>query len=238
VRRLSDSAPLSCSDCHTLGSDGEHFIPISMQRSCIGCHELTFDPGAPKRQLPHGKPRDAMLLIEDYYARQVIDPHPVNDVPTVDRRRLPDHPDETPTNACKAATFDCAMQRARAQIDNQFTRRGCVSCHVVVDTHAADVLERYQVTPIRLTFDYFPDAHFSHRSHEVQKGKTGDEGCLSCHGAVTAESSSVVMIPDLPKCLECHTQDAERDRVELQCISCHTYHPKLIIAADREARHE
>jgi hypothetical protein len=236
VRRISDSAPLRCSDCHTLGADGEHFIPISMQRSCIGCHELTFDPAAPKRQLPHGKPRDAMMLLEDYYARQVIDPHPAN-TPVVERRRVPDQPDE-PTYTCKAATFDCAMQRARAQIDNQFTRRGCVSCHVVVDTHATDVLERYQVTPIRLTYDYFPDAHFSHRSHAVQKGKTGDEACLSCHSAVTADSSAVVMIPDLPKCLECHAQDAGRDRVALQCISCHTYHPKLIIAADREARRE
>lgn len=240
VRRISDSAPLSCSDCHTLGADGEHFVPITMQRACISCHELSFDPAAPKRQLPHGKPRDAMQLIQDYYARQVIDPHPAS-VPVVERRRLPGQADnlyEDTSSTCKAATFDCAMQRARAQIDNQFTRRGCVSCHVVVDTHAADILDRYQVTPIRLTYDYFPDAHFSHRSHSVQKGKTGDEACLSCHSAVTSDSSAVVMIPDLPKCLECHTQAAERDKVALQCISCHTYHPKMIIAADREGRRE
>jgi predicted CXXCH cytochrome family protein len=237
VRRLSDSAPLSCSDCHTLGADGEHFIPITMQRSCIGCHELTFDPSAPKRQLPHGKPRDAMALIEDYYARQVIDPHPVN-TGAVERRRVPDQAEE-PVTSCKAATFDCAMQRARSQIDIQFTRRGCISCHVVLEIRTAtDVMERYQVTPIRLTYDYFPDAHFSHRSHEVQKGKTGDEACRSCHSAVTADSSAVVMIPDLPKCLECHTQDTERDKVALKCISCHTYHPKMIIAEDREARRE
>jgi predicted CXXCH cytochrome family protein len=240
VQRQSDSAPLTCADCHTLGADGEHFIPVTMQRSCIGCHELTFDPSAPKRSLPHGKPRDAMMLIQDFYARQVVDPHPPS-APAFVRRPLPDQGSvdyEDTSQTCKAATFDCAMQKARAQIDNQFTRRGCVSCHVVVDTKAADILERYQVTPVRLTFDYFPDAHFSHRSHEVQKGKTGDEACLSCHSAVTTDSSTVVMIPDLPKCLECHSQGTERDRVQLQCISCHTYHPKLIIAEDREARRE
>lgn len=236
VRRISDSAPLSCSDCHTPAADGQHFIPVSMQRSCIGCHELTFDPAAPKRQLPHGKPRDAMLLIQDYYARQVIDPHP-SDTPVVERRRVPDQADEV-SYTCRAATFDCAMQRARTQIDIQFTRRGCVSCHVVADTRAPDVLDRYQVTPIRLTYDYFPDAHFSHRSHAVQKGKSGDEACRSCHSAVTADSSAVVMIPDLPKCLECHTQNTERDRVALKCISCHTYHPKSIIELAREARRE
>jgi hypothetical protein len=240
VRRTSDGGALTCADCHTLGADGEHFIPVTMQRSCISCHELTFDPSAPKRSLPHGKPRDAMQLIQDYYARQVIDPHPAS-APVFERRRLPDQLDinyEDTSSVCRAATFDCAMQKARAQIDNQFTRRGCVSCHVVLDTRAADILERYQVTPIRLTYDYFPDAHFSHRSHEVQKNKAGDEACLSCHSAVTATSSTVIMIPDLPKCLECHTQDSERDHVQLQCISCHTYHPKLIIAQDREARRE
>jgi hypothetical protein len=181
-----------------------------------------------------------MLLIQDYYARQVIDPHPPS-APEFQRRRLPDQADinfEDTSTVCKAATFDCAMQKARAQIDNQFNVRGCVSCHVVDDSHATNMLDRYQVRPVRLTLDYFPDAHFSHRSHAVQKGKTGDEACLSCHSAVSNKSSEVVMIPDLPKCLECHTQDSERERVQLQCISCHTYHPKLIIAEDREARRE
>jgi hypothetical protein len=242
VRRRSDGGAMSCGDCHTLGADGEHFIAVTMQRSCgtSGCHELTFDPNAPDRQLPHGKPRDAMLLIQDYYARQVIDPHPPS-APEFQRRRLPDQADinfEDTSTVCKAATFDCAMQKARAQIDNQFNVRGCVSCHVVDDSHATNMLDRYQVRPVRLTLDYFPDAHFSHRSHAVQKGKTGDEACLSCHSAVSNKSSEVVMIPDLPKCLECHTQDSERERVQLQCISCHTYHPKLIIAEDREARRE
>jgi predicted CXXCH cytochrome family protein len=245
VRKPGNNAPLGCSDCHTLGADGEHFIPVTMQRTCMSCHELTFDSSAPYRQLPHGRPRDAMLLIQDYYARQVVDPHPPV-APTdtsFQRRRLPGQADATlfedTSEVCKAATFDCAMQRARAQIDNQFTKRGCVSCHVVVDTHASNVLERYQVTPIRLTYDYFPDAHFSHRSHAVQKGKTADEACLSCHSATTTDSSNVVMIPDLPKCLECHTQAATRDKVQLQCISCHTYHPKQIIASETgEARRE
>ena len=237
VRRASDSGGLGCADCHALSADGEHFVPITMQRSCVGCHELTFDPAAPNRQLPHGKPRDAMLLVQDYYARLAVDPHPP--ASGVERRRLPDRAaDEETTAVCNAPTFGCAMQRAQAEIDNQFTRRGCVSCHVVVNTRASDVLERYQVTPIRLTADYFPDVHFSHRSHAVQKDKTGDAACLACHAAKAADSSAAVLIPDLPKCLECHSGRAQRDLVRLQCISCHAYHPKPIIAANREARRE
>jgi predicted CXXCH cytochrome family protein len=236
VRRRSDGSPLGCADCHVLGADGEHFIPVTMQGQCISCHELAFDAAQTSRQLPHGKPRDAILLIQDYYARRVIDPHPPAAAQTesFQRRRLPGEADsllfEDTADVCKAATFDCAMQRANAQIDKQFNVRGCKSCHAINDTHAANVLDRYQVLPIRLTYDYFPHTHFSHRSHAVQKGKTGDEACESCHSATTNEKSTTVMIPDLPKCLECHTQNTDRDKVQLQCISCHTYHPKQIIA--------
>ena len=90
VQRASDSKPLGCADCHALAADGEHFIPITMASVCSGCHELTFDEKAPDRQLPHGKPRDAMLLIEDYYARKFADPATASDA--VARRRLPAQP--------------------------------------------------------------------------------------------------------------------------------------------------
>jgi hypothetical protein len=95
VRKPGNNAPLGCADCHVLGADGEHFIPITMQSSCISCHELTFDSAAPNRQLPHGKPRDAMLLIQDYYARLVIDPHPPAAATdnAFQRRRLPGQAD-------------------------------------------------------------------------------------------------------------------------------------------------
>ncbi len=241
VRRRSDGSPLGCADCHVLGPDGEHFVPVTMQGQCISCHELAFDAAQTARQLPHGKPRDAILLIQDYYARRVIDPHPpvAAQTETFQRRRLPGEADsllfEDTADVCKAATFDCAMQRANAQIDKQFNVRGCVSCHVINDTRAANVLDRYQVMPNRLTYDYFPDTHFSHRSHAVQKGKVGDEACESCHSATTTDKSTTVMIPDLPKCLECHTQHTDRDKVQLQCISCHTYHPKQIITAQTGA---
>jgi predicted CXXCH cytochrome family protein len=241
VRRRSDGAALGCADCHVLGADGEHFIPATMQSACISCHELAFDASQTARQLPHGKPRDAMLLIQDYYARRVIDPHPpvAAETQTFQRRRLPGEADsllfEDTAEVCKANTFECAMQRASAQIDKQFNVRGCVSCHVINDTHAGNVLDRYQVMPIRLTYDYFPDTHFNHRSHAVQKGKAGDDACLSCHSAATTDKSTTVMIPDLPKCLECHTQAADRDKVQLQCISCHAYHPKTMITAQTAA---
>ncbi|HEX3395917.1 MAG TPA: hypothetical protein VHS76_04390, partial [Steroidobacteraceae bacterium] len=70
VSRAGDGAALRCSDCHTLERNGEHFQPITMARNCAACHQLTFDPANPSRELPHGKPLEAMYVIEDYFARR------------------------------------------------------------------------------------------------------------------------------------------------------------------------
>jgi hypothetical protein len=232
VTRASDSRALGCSDCHTPAADGEHFLPVTMQRSCASCHELTFDPGAPDRQLPHGRPRDAILLIQDYFARRSVDPTPATSM--AGRRRLPDQRVEE--SVCSGPAFACAMRRAQSEIENQFKTHGCASCHNVTDTHDGDVLERFQVAPVRLTRDYFPAVHFSHSLHAVQKGKSGDAACEACHAVRKSSSSTDLFIPDLPKCLECHSDRLARDRVVLQCSSCHEYHPKTTIVSEENNR--
>lgn len=231
VTRLNGGGALGCADCHTLSADGEHFIPITMQRSCAACHELTFDPKAPERQLPHGRPRDAILLIQDYFVRQAVDPTAAAD--GFQRRRLPGQQAEAPP--CTEAPLVCATRRAQDEIEHQFTTtRGCAECHEVTDLHSADVLERFRITPVRLTRDYFAQVHFSHRMHAVQQDKTGDDACVSCHAVRKSNSSADLFIPDLPKCLECHTEGAVADRVTLQCTSCHSYHPTITIDRPRE----
>lgn len=232
VTRLSDRGALGCSDCHTLDADGEHFIPVTMQRSCSSCHELTFDPQAPDRQLPHGKPRDAILLIQDYFVRNAVAPS--EPASGFHRRRMPEElqPEAAP---CNGPALGCAMKRAQAEVENQFTGRGCVSCHEVRDQHTSDLLQRFQVQPVRLTRDYFPKVHFSHRLHAVQKDKSGDAACLACHAVKASKASTDVFIPDLPKCLECHSERLAADRVTLQCSSCHSYHPITTYDRLREA---
>jgi predicted CXXCH cytochrome family protein len=231
VTRLSDGGALGCADCHTPDADGEHFVPITMQRSCGSCHDLTFDPDAPDRVLPHGRPKDSVLLIQDYFARKAVDPTPTK--PPVQRRRVPDEP-VVQEVSCNGPALTCAMKRAQAEIETQFTTRGCAYCHNVNDTHAADLTDRFQIAPVRLTRDYFPDVRFSHKLHSVQKDKSGDTACLSCHAVKQSKSSADVFVPDLPKCLDCHSERLTVDRVTLQCSSCHSYHPTTIIARTRE----
>jgi predicted CXXCH cytochrome family protein len=221
VQRRADSKPLECADCHALESDGAHFAPVTMATSCSGCHELTFDERAPDRQLPHGKPRDAILLIQDYYAHKYMDGATVDEGPI--RRRLPDS-SAAQQVVCTGPPAQRGACRAQVEILTQFTRRGCVSCHEVTDHGGAVLQERFTVRPVRLVSDYLPGVHFSHRTHAVQKNLTGQAACLSCHGAKDSKDSRPLMIPDRGKCLECHGDTVARDRVELQCVSCHAYH--------------
>jgi predicted CXXCH cytochrome family protein len=239
---------LGCGDCHIPAADGQHFLPVSMAKTCSSCHELNFDPSAPNRQLPHGKPVEAMLMIEDYFTRKAFDPPPVNE--RVQLRRLPDFARDPSRDqeldACNKGPKECARLRIDAEIENQFARRGCVSCHVVVDTQARDVHERYQVTPVRLGFDYFPEVRFSHKSHQIQGKLTGDAACESCHAARRSKQSRDLLVPDIDNCLVCHRDKHSRDttpvknderkiteKITLQCVSCHLYHPAAIMSASR-----
>lgn len=221
--RRADAKNLQCADCHVLEADGAHFAPITWAKSCAGsaCHDLTFDREAPDRQLPHGKPRDAILLLEDYFAHKVLEPVVEHGPP---RRVLPDAA-SSPAPACEEGSLvargNCLATR---EVLTQFTVQGCVTCHEVKDNHAAELVSRFTVMPVRLIGDYLPGVHFSHRAHAVQKNLTGQAACLSCHAALQAEDTTHLMIPDKEKCLECHAESAMRDRVQLECISCHAYH--------------
>lgn len=227
VLRQSDGGALGCADCHALSADGEHFRPITMAGSCSGCHELTFDPAAPQRQLPHGKPEDVILTLQEYYTRQFTDPSVAAKLR--ERRRRPGRTDTE--SACAGSPIACATAQAAEEIDVQFTRRGCIGCHEVETAREAPLLERYRVHPVRLASDYFPAARFDHRSHRIMAGRSGDAACLSCHAAATSEKSAELLVPDIERCVECHGPSATATRIASPCSSCHRYHPAADAAA-------
>lgn len=216
-----DGAALECNDCHKLSLDREHFVPITMETRCIQCHELTFDPGMPDRQLPHGQPLEVMLTLEGQYLRRFSDP----DVPqeSVVLRRIPDRGDTT--RECMNTAFACAAEAAAEDIREQFSVRGCISCHVVEEHPGSEIHARYQVHPVRLATDYFPVGRFDHFSHQVMKERTGDAACLHCHAADQSSASGDLLIPDIDTCLECHSDTPEPERVTIRCVDCHAYHP-------------
>jgi hypothetical protein len=192
-----------------------------------GCHELTFDPEVPDRRLSHGQPRDAVLLIEDYYAHKYADPNASAPPPV--RRRLPDKPE--PEEKCHGrlgpALGRCLAEEETKQQFATDTPVGCGLCHKVHDRGDAVALEnRFEIRPVRFNQDYFPRATFSHTQHAIQEGRTGDAACLSCHEAYQSEDKEIskLMLPDRARCLKCHADLPVADRVQVQCTNCHSYH--------------
>jgi predicted CXXCH cytochrome family protein len=221
VQSPVDSSSLDCGDCHVLSSDGEHFLPVQMESHCRSCHDLQFDPADPTRELPHGQPTEVIFALEGHYLRKFGDPTAA--AQGAPRRRLPDDPREA---ACTGRPFDCAMRATIEEVANQFSRRGCVTCHVVEDNRSDDIYQRFQVHPVRLQTDYYPAAGFPHDQHLTQGDAVGPDACSTCHGARTSTSSVELLIPGIDNCLECHGDRPVRDRVALNCVSCHSYHPR------------
>ncbi len=216
-----DGTALECNDCHKLSLDREHFVPITMEAHCVQCHELTFDPAMPDRQLPHGQPLEVMLTLEGQYLRKFSDPNVLQEA--VVRRRIPDR--DNTTRECVNTAFACAAEAAADDIREQFSVRGCISCHVVEEHSNSEIYARYQVHPVRLATDYFPAGRFNHFSHQVMKEQTGDAACLFCHGADQSSASTDLLIPDIDNCVGCHSDVPAPDRVTIRCVGCHSYHP-------------
>lgn len=216
-----DGTALECNDCHKLSLDREHFVPITMETRCVQCHELTFDPAMPERQLPHGQPLEVILTLEGQYLRKFSDPNVPQEA--VVRRRIPDR--DNTTRECVNTAFACAAEAAADDIREQFSVRGCISCHVVEEHSNSEIYARYQVHPVRLATDYFPAGRFNHFSHQVMKEQTGDAACLFCHSADQSSASTDLLIPDIDNCVGCHSDVPAAERVTIQCVDCHSYHP-------------
>ena len=223
VQNLTTGAALACADCHTLQPDGEHFAPIRMEQHCRDCHDLKFDRTAPDRELPHGNPSEALLVMEGHYMRVFADP--TLDLPTRERRRLPDRVRNAET--CSGPAYVCARERTAREAETQFTVRGCVTCHQVAVHETDDLLGRYQVAPVRLTPDFFRSARFDHAAHLTQQDAAGDDACLDCHQADTSTASSDVLMPNIEQCVSCHGDRHQPQLIPVDCIDCHQFHPTV-----------
>ena len=220
--QVSGTTPMACSDCHTLKSDDEHFETITMEQHCSSCHDLSFDVADPDRQLPHGSPATVVQTIEEHFVRVYTDPDYKS--ASSDRRRRPGQRGGG-ADRCDDKPFDCGMQRATSEAAIQFTQRGCVTCHEVSDNQSADLYARWTVLPVKINHDWYQRAIFDHASHLTQRGKSENETCSSCHQASESASSSDVLIPALDNCQSCHGDVSKHEKVVLNCVSCHAFHP-------------
>ena len=73
---------LKCASCHAPDTSDRGFVPVDMNRDCLRCHELRFEPAVSSRQVPHGSVEDAWLLIQEFYANISLGNVPVDTVDT------------------------------------------------------------------------------------------------------------------------------------------------------------
>jgi predicted CXXCH cytochrome family protein len=209
---------LQCADCHTLTADREHFEPIRMEKHCVSCHDLSFDPRTPQKQLPHGSPKAVYETLEAHYVKLAFSPEVLDGF---ERRRLPGREQEE--EGCDK-DYECARQQALRETGRQFSQRGCVTCHEVSELDDAEGAERWQVLPVKINHNWYADARFDHQSHLTQSDQRGDALCKTCHSADTSDKSSDILIPGIAQCTDCHDSQAQAGRVALSCVSCHDYH--------------
>ncbi len=223
VQMTGGAEGMVCSDCHTLKSDKEHFEAITMEKHCGACHDLSFDVADPDRQLPHGSPRSVVQTIEEHFVRVYTDPD-YKPLGSEKRRRRPGQ--STSGDDCDDKPFDCGMQRAKVEAGIQFTQRGCVTCHEVSDNQSDDLYARWMVLPVRINHDWYGRAIYDHASHLTQRGMSENQVCSSCHQAGQSAKSSDVLIPGIENCQSCHGDVSVQDKVLVNCISCHAFHPQ------------
>ncbi|MBL4659767.1 MAG: hypothetical protein JKY19_05385 [Alcanivoracaceae bacterium] len=221
VQDESTGERLLCDDCHQLKSDKEHYQPISMDKDCRSCHQLTFDVFNPDVELPHGDLRAATIMLQAHYIREFTDPQLRQKRARKKIRRIPGK--NNSLASCVGSGLDCGRAEALKEAEFQFNNSGCITCHEVTENDTPELLNKWFVKPIRINDDWYSKAHFDHSSHFSVKGQDKEEICLSCHEVQQSEHSSDIAMPQRNKCLECH-QQGEDNTVELSCIRCHVFH--------------
>lgn len=225
--------PIACSYCHVQSSDGEHFEKMEFEKNCstAGCHDLSVTA---QFRLPHGYPDITVSAIEGFYLKELGSDGNGQEADSarevVKKRRLLGQ-DEDDRFECDGEAFDCALETAHRKIEQQFTKTGCVTCHLIADNGASENRNRFSVGVVKLTEDFHPGAYFDHISHGVMvdpnnsESISGEAACLYCHDASNSEKSSDILMPAIDNCTDCHNGSTRVNNVPLGCISCHGYHP-------------
>ena len=205
---------LDCGACHHPDASRRAFQPISMERHCRECHRLEFEPAVTSREVPHGKPAEAVNVVSDFYASLAL--NGVKDsfekafgVPGEGLLRRVGQPSESQ----RKVALQLAERKADRVSADLFEVRVCSTCHEVGRNDAG-----WTIAPVRIASRWMPQARFSHRSHAQSK-------CADCHDVARSVDSSDVAIPDIKTCRECHTGSKPVEKkVASSCMLCHGFH--------------
>ncbi|MEL0218142.1 MAG: hypothetical protein VXB09_10880, partial [Gammaproteobacteria bacterium] len=206
---------LNCGSCHQPDEGEIGMQPVSMEQHCSSCHLLTFDPDHPERELPHGKPSDLLLMMEEFYARRtLIGATLAAGRPAFDAER-PGRSNQL-DEAARAEALRLAKALAVQSAEDIFERTTCAICHDV--TRRGDgITPAWDVAPVYINQHWMPLSRFDHGAH-------ASETCESCHAAETSLVSSDILMPDIASCQTCHGDEHTDDKLVSVCLDCHSFH--------------
>ena len=204
---------LECKSCHQPDASKRTFEPISMTKHCQECHALKFEPAVVSREVPHGKPADAITVIEEFYANLALKGEPDSfqkafGVPGEGLLRR----SREPSPDARQAALTLAGRKAAKVTRELFEVRVCKTCHEIGPA------PEWKVAPIRANNHWMPHAEFDHKAHAQAK-------CVDCHDIEKSKRSADVAMPSIAACRECHggSKPAEK-KITSNCLLCHAFH--------------
>lgn len=245
IKSSTGDVSLICSDCHVPEENGGEMQPITMEKNCQTCHQLTFDLDDPARVVPHGAPADVVMMMREYYAFRYIYQNlnkeseqnaivKAGDLFMVREARRPGRDkklrkdfqhslneqtvasiEKLTKQTIRTDALVWAESRTYVAATDIFERQACDVCHVV--TKNDDAAIPWEIQPVRLTKDWLPFANFTHDAHKTSE-------CKSCHKASSSEVSSDILMPNIDTCQQCHGSEQSDNLIPNTCIDCHGFH--------------
>ena len=211
---------LHCPDCHVPDASGAQMQPVKMERDCLACHQLQFEPLHPDWHLPHGQPQEVASRVLGFYSSAILAGErfePEQDALFAKPGTTP-VPAELPEAAARSA--------AASALASSIARASCGECHATAPpAPGADPLA-WTVLPVRVPASFMKLARFDHSRHTSLP-------CQSCHAAETSDGGPEALLPGIATCRQCHAGEAgAAQKIASPCVSCHVYHrAELPVAA-------
>lgn len=205
---------LDCASCHQPDASRRMFEPVSFAKHCQECHRLEIEPAVTAREAPHGKPGEAVAMIDEFYSSLAL--KGVHDsfqkafgVPGEGLLRRPSEA----TAQERQDALRLASRKASQVARELFEVRVCNTCHEVKVGDGT-----WSVAPVSTTNRWMPHARFDHKSHTQSK-------CAACHDVAHSKSAADVAMPKIDVCRKCHggSRPAEK-KVTSNCLLCHGFH--------------
>ena len=213
-----DRVKLDCAACHQPDASKRGFEPVSMARHCQECHRLEFEPAVTSRQVPHGRPAEAMTVVREFYANLALNGtrdsfEKAFGVPGEGLLRRA----REPADAERQGALAMAARKAAFVSEEIFEIRLCRTCHVI-QRNEGDRGVDWNVAQVRASHAWMPAARFDHKSHAQSK-------CAGCHDVAKSKRSADVAMPSIDGCRKCHggSQPVE-GKVTSNCLMCHGFH--------------